>query len=412
MFVREILAMVVAFTFLIFFPKKRLWTGFVLLLTGLIIGIASGQGLIGAWRNFIAIPTSPATVKTIIVVLQVGVLSTLMKHYGVLDKLVAAFENVFSSAKTVIMLLPTAFGMLAVPGGAQLSSPFVHKLGESMGISVEKRAAVNLTFRHLNYFILPTSASMIVFSNLAPHVSLYRLIALNVGFIVLMLITSYLLYLRDAPTAEIPATGRRLAGLRDIVIYLSPIYLIPLLNGILGIEMYLCGFISLLLIFVAWGIKSPATYCRVFCQGVNLKTLVTLLGIYYIQNTVRNLSGIMGAFQAMFLQTSGLTILLVIAAATLLFGLTTGLSYLPQGILIPLLIGLGLPAAEELIYCFFIYTWSFLGYFFSPLHLCQVLTLHQMGGDIAKLDRLYIPLMCESAVSTFVLFYLYKFILL
>ena len=141
-------------------------------------------------------------------------------------------------------------------------------------------------------------------------------------------------------------------------------------------------------------------------------SFVTMLGIYYIQNTVRSLSGIMSGFQAMFVSASGFSVLLVIAAAALLFGLTTGLSYVPLGVLIPLVLGLGLPPMEEMIYCVYVYTWSFVSYFFSPLHLCQVLTLEQMGCEIKKLDRIYLPLMAEMAVAPFVIFYIYRAVLL
>lgn len=139
---------------------------------------------------------------------------------------------------------------------------------------------------------------------------------------------------------------------------------------------------------------------------------MTMLGIYFMQNTVRDLTGTMAAFRTMFVQSSGFGVLLVIAAAALLFGLTTGLSYVPLGVLMPLLTSLHLPPTEELLYCVFIYTWSFNGYFFSPLHLCQALTLQQMDCSVSELDKGYLPLMVEMAVAPFVIFGLYRAILL
>jgi hypothetical protein len=57
--------------------------------------------------------------------------------------------------------------------------------------------------------------------------------------------------------------------------------------------------------------------------------------------------------------------IILTGGGALLFGLATGLSYVPLGVLVPLLTSLHLPPTEELLYCVFIYTWSFNGYFFS-----------------------------------------------
>ena len=193
---------------------------------------------------------------------------------------------------------------------------------------------------------------------------------------------------------------------------MSPIYVIVLLNGLFKVPMYLSAFASLMLILAGWGRRDAKAYARAFWQGLSGQTFVTMLGIYFMQNTVRDLTGIMGAFQNMFVRSSEFGVLLVIAGAALLFGLTTGLSYVPLGVLVPLLTSLHLPPAEELLYCVFIYTWSFNGYFFSPLHLCQALTLQQMNCSVSALDKGYLPLMIEMAVAPFVIFGLYRTILL
>jgi len=409
---REFIAMAAAFGFLIFFPKGKMWIGFSLLITGAVLGLGAGHGPALMAENFARIVTTPATMKTIAVVIQVGILSTLMKHYGILPKLVEAFKQIFSSAKAVIMILPAAIGILSVPGGAGISSPFVDELGQSLDLPVQKRAAVNLTFRHMAYFLFPTSTPIILMSNIAPRIDTYRLIAFNAAFIICMELTSYFLYLRTAPSGAVSGKRDRLAGLRGIAIYMSPIYIVIGLNALLRLPMYLCLASSLLLVLIGWGRRDLSEYARAFWKGLSVKTFVTMLGIYYIQNTMRSLTGIMSGFQTMFTTTSGFAVLLVIAAAALLFGLTTGLSYVTLGVLIPLMLSLGLPPMEELLYCVFIYTWCFNGYFFSPLHLCQVLTLEQMGCEIKRLDRAYLPLMAEMFIAPFVIFYVYRAIFL
>ncbi len=408
---REFLSMALAFGFLIFFPKGKMWNGFSLIITALILGFCAGQPASLMAKNFTSVITTLPTVKTISVILQIGILSVLMKHYGILDGLTNGLKNIFSSAKAVIMILPAAIGMVTVPGGAAISSPFVDQLGESMKLPVQNRAAINLTFRHISYFLLPTSNTIIILSDMAPNLNLYRFLALNFTFVFIIEFTSYWLYLRKVPAGE-KNSGDRAQGLKDVLIYLSPIYSIILLNALLHVPMYLSLFSSLMLVLVCWGRGDVKTYARVFWQGLSGKTFVLMLGIYFLQYTVRSLTGTMTAFQTMFMNSSGFSFLLVIAAAELFFGLTTGQAYIPLGVLVPLLLSLHLPPQVEMNYCVFLYAWSFTGYFFSPLHLCQALTVQQMDCPVKTLDRAYLPLMIEMAVAPFVIFYLYRFILL
>jgi integral membrane protein (TIGR00529 family) len=410
--VRELIAMAAAFAFLIYASNRtRLWHGVILLLTGAIMSVLAGQGAGTVASNFTSILLSTNTMKTISVILQIGILSCLMKHYGILDKLVLAFQEVFTSERTIMMLLPAAIGMLSVPGGAQLSSPFVYQLGETVHMPVSQRAAVNLSFRHIAYFLLPTSSSMIIFSSLAPHISLYKLIGLNLGYAFLMQLTSYLCYLSGYAGTRRERSPRFARGMKDILKYLFPIYLVVILNGIFGVQMCYSVFASLMCILLVWGRKDVKSYGRIFVESISLKVFVMMLGVFFMQNTIRGMDGIMNGFAALFSQYSGFSSLLVIAAAAIFFGFTTGLSYVPLGVIVPLILGLRLPPSQELLYCFTVYAWSFMGYYFSPLHLCQLLTVEQMECGSSRLYRTYLPLALVMFSSGFVLFYAYKLLL-
>lgn len=408
---REFLAMALAFCYLIFAPQGRLWKGFTLLITGLIMGVCAGLEPAVLRQNMKIIFTVPSTMKTIAVIVQIGILSGLMKHYEILSGLSRGFERIFSSAKAVIMILPAAVGMVSVPGGAAISSPFVDEMGKKLGLPLNCRASVNLTFRHIAYFMLPTSSSMIVMTNMAPRLNIYRLILMNFLFIFFMEFTSYCLYLRNTPPVSSDVRRDCGRGLSEILAYLSPIYTIILLNAVFRVEMYLSVFLSLMLILVCWGRHDTRTYWKVFLDSLKIKTFFLMVGIYYLQNTVRSLPAVMLAFQALFEGASGFTVLLAVAGAALFFGLTSGMSFVSLGVLIPLLLGLHLSENMEMICCTFVYTWSFIGYFFSPLHLCQVLTLQQMGCSMKSLYRGYIPLMAEMASASFLIFYLYRLLL-
>ena len=75
---REFLAMALAFCYLIFAPQGRLWKGFTLLITGLIMGVCAGLEPAVLRQNMKIIFTVPSTMKTIAVIVQIGILSGLM----------------------------------------------------------------------------------------------------------------------------------------------------------------------------------------------------------------------------------------------------------------------------------------------------------------------------------------------
>ena len=405
---RQFLAIAVAFSLMPFWSKKKMGFGPMLMITGVLLSLVAGLAPMTMLNNFIKVFTTPATLKTIIVVVIVGMLGALMKRYGILDKVVESLKELINSQKTIITVLPAVIGMLSVPGGAALSIPFVDKIGEEMKMPPEVRGVINLSFRHIAMFLLPTSTAIIMVTTVLPDVNLYGLIGMNLGFVILMQSTSYFLYVRKYPDVKTKTTAKKSTALGKLLLYLSPIYMVVVFNGILGIEMYISAFLSLVIILLLWGRKDVKDYAKVAYKGIS--TFTILVGVYFVQNTVKSLDQVMSGVTTLFNNASGFSVLLVIAAAAVLFGLTTGLSMVPLGILLPLISNLPLSPNAKLVYCSFIFVWSFLGYFFSPLHMCQLLTVKHIGCGNAKVYKEYSKLIPCVAVYSFVLFYLYTFL--
>ena len=408
--IRQFLAIAVAFSLMPFWTKKKLGFGPMLIITGVILSLIAGVAPMTMVNNFVGVFTTPSTLKTIIIVVIVGMLGSLMKHYGILDKIVETLKELISSSKAIITVLPAVIGLLSVPGGASLSIPFVDKIGDDMGMSGETRSVINLSFRHIAMFLLPTSTSIIMVTTVLPDVNLYGLIGMNLGFVLLMQATSYFLYVRKYDDIKSETSANKGKSLMNLLVYLSPIYMVVVFNGVFGIEMYISAILSLVLILLLWGRKNVQEYAQVAYKGISISTFTMLVGVYFVQNTIKSLDQVMNGFTTLFNNASGFSILLVIAAAAVLFGLTTGLSMVPLGIILPLVNNLPLTAEKKLVYCFFIYVWSFLGYFFSPQHMSQQLTVKHVGCGNGPVYREYSKLIPCLAVYSFVLFYLYSFV--
>ncbi len=408
--IRQLLALAIAFALMPVWSKKKMGFGPMLMLTGLILSLIAGLAPTVMLSNLLAVFTTASTVKTIIIVIIVGMLGALMKHYDILTQVVDSLKKLISSQKAIITVLPATIGMLSVPGGAALSIPFVDKIGEEMNMSPEVRSVINLSFRHIAMFLLPTSTTIIMVGTLLPDVNLYKLIAMNLGFVVMMQSTSWFLYLRKYKDVKSNTSGNKLEAIKKLLLCLSPIYMPVVFNALLGIEMYISVFLSLVIILLFWGLKDVKTYSQVAYKGVSFSTATMLVGVYFVQNTVKSLDQVMEGVGALFNSASGFSVLIVIAVAAVVFGLTTGLSMVPLGIIMPMIVNLPISENAKLVYCFFIFVWSFLGYFFSPLHMCQLLTVKHMGCGNGPVYREYSKLIPCLAVYSFVLFYIYSFL--
>ena len=113
--IRQFIAIAVAFALMPFWTKKKLGFGPMLIITGVILSLLSGLSPAAMAINFISVFTTASTLKTIIIVVIVGMLGGLMKHYGILDKIVESLKELISSQKAIITVLPAVIGLLSVP---------------------------------------------------------------------------------------------------------------------------------------------------------------------------------------------------------------------------------------------------------------------------------------------------------
>jgi hypothetical protein len=82
-------------------------------------------------------------------------------------------------------------------------------------------------------------------------------------------------------------------------------------------------------------------------------------------------------------------LLLALFIAPIFFAVITGMALVPIGIITPILMALGLGRGEFMAYFYFLYVAAFLGYFFTPIHMCQIFTNEYMGLKARQLYRVY-----------------------
>ncbi|MCE5197156.1 MAG: DUF401 family protein [Negativicutes bacterium] len=408
----QILGIAAAFVCLPFLTRiKKLGFGGALMITGLLMSLFAGIDFTTVKDSFLAVFTSPSLQNSMLAVIMIGMLGTILKHYGILEKIVRNLEVLIHNPKIILMILPAVLGMLPVPGGAMLSAPFVKDIGDKLHLPANRKTVINLSFRHVAaMFLVPFSSSMLLIDSILPEIGIYHLILLNIPLAVFYVMAAYQLFLRNVAYEPTSRQGSAAEAVKNLIINFFPIYSIVLINLIFGFPMWVSVLISVILtVFLC---REKSTYLQTAWKGVNFNTLYMLIGVYFVQNLIKSQDGVMKLCADLFLASSGFGVLLVIMLIAVVLGLATGLNLVSLGILLPLIQMLPISVEEKLIYVFFVCVWSFIGYYYSPLHLCQILSNSYMGCSTGEATRENIKLMPVLAAASFILFYVYRWILL
>lgn len=387
---REILAVLIGFSLIPILTKKKVQTFISIMAAALVMGLLAGLS-IDSWISVLKSTLLDfKKIQQYLTVVEIGALGVVLKKYNFIDKIIHALNKVVSNKKISIMLIPALIGLLAVPGGAIMSAPFVDKLGEEIGIDKSKRAVINLIFRHISMQIMPYSNGLLMMALLLPQVNVYTVIAFNLIFVVIYCVIGYFMYINNIPTAleenvvENRGSGNFTADLIELLKYTSPIYFAVLLNIIFKVPFYIGVLFNFLLVYL---MNPTKTFISDVISGVNFRVFLTMVGVYLIQGTIGQLSDFNSMLVSLLQNQSTLIISIIGIAA--IFGLSTGYQPTSLGVILPVLATLPLSVTRMAALGHIVYVWSFVGYFFSPLHLCQLFTIEYMCIDNGVVYKRY-----------------------
>jgi len=391
--------------------KFKLSIGVALFILGVFTGVAGGLPPADIVRAFTAVFTVKSSLTSVLIIIEIGMLSILMNRYGILKRMEQALLKLVPNDRAIIMLMPAMVGALQAPGGAALSAPFVNTLGQEMGMDPARRSNVNVVCRHILPLLVPYSANVIVALSLAPDIKMAHLILLNLGFVIAMQIAGYIFLVRKSDKKELPGVsgGEWLRALGEFLYTFSPILLAVALNMFFHLNYILTVPAAIVLVFFMCDKKD---FGKQLLNSIDRRTAVLITGVYFFQNVVRSLSKLMDFFRALFTGQSLWVFLVLVAVVGVLFGLATGLMYLPLGVLVP--IAMSLPYASynaRLVAMFYTFNWCFIGYLFSPIHLCQLLSDQATGATVRERYKNYLPLLATLPFLILGLYFVYSLVL-
>ncbi|MFO8109915.1 MAG: DUF401 family protein [Thermoplasmata archaeon] len=388
------------------------WIGFFLAITILLLGarkhlslaMLAGSLILGVFtmsigavgREIFNTLTSPSTILLAFALTMIPIIGGVLKVSGQLEHLV---QNLRIGKKAFLGSTPAILGLMPLPGGALLSSPLVERAGE--GVSKHLKAAINVWFRHILYFVYPISYALIVSTDVA-NIPMYTAVMYLLPFFLLSIILGYYFLLRKVE-GELEYKGD--FSLEKLMVPLSVLIAAPILHFILvtsfGQEYNeTATFIAISFAMVAsiLIIDSRVTYLKESVKQMKPWNFTLLIFSIYIFINIFKASGIDD-----MISNLSLPVLVLSVGGGFLLGVATGRIIIPASILFPVL--MGTVGTESLPPYLFVITYVsiFIGYAITPVHPCIAVSLEYFDADMKDyLRELMGPTLISLGVAVMV----------
>jgi len=413
----EFFYIILTFTMILLLLRKKVALGYSLLIGSAVLAALARMNPIYFISTSYSALSEPTALTLLATVVLLGILGYVLRETGSLQRMVDSLQGLFRSKRTIMGLIPGLIGLVSVPGAAVISAPMIDDLGDDLHYSPGKKAAINMLFRHVWFPAYPMSTSLISLAAIG-GVSIYSLIKFNLPASAVALIVAILLLLgRNHDQLGIVASSTS-----DIVESAGSDF-----NGPSNFNIFMAStapiFISLILVLVLkwpypvsllFGIASALAINRItdwkmigsyLVRGLDLKIGMAIVGVMVFKEVVQESGFVISIVSN--LVTGGVPLSILIIVLPMFVALATGSSMAAIAIILPILLPLfpAAPASIPLLSMLFIS--STFGYFFSPLHLCLILTNEYFKTEYTEIYKYSVLPMLAMILTAFVIVFIF-----
>lgn len=388
-----IFALVVSLALIMYLISKKFSLGGAILIGSLLLALLAGLSPVNIIAIFSQTLTNRQTLELIISVYLIGILGSMMLSFGVMDIMIEHLEKTFRSVKLLLFIIPSLLSTFSVSGSAVFAAPVIDALGDRVGITKERKAAINLYIRHAWYFVLPISSSILYAAYLA-EVPVWDLIRFQAPVSAAALVTAYLVYIHPLKDEKIDVEQSRAEGIIKSLIYTSPLIITLLL--VIWFPFYIALIAGCFVTFLVR--KRSGDYRKILFAKQNLNMVFAATAIMVFKGIIANIPGIGELIEKIINQGMPLEVILLVLPLILGYILANPQALI--GMLFPILLPL-VPPDQVLATAALINGIGFVTYFISPLHLCQALTNEYFcvsAKDLYKEYKITVPAMLISVV--------------
>ncbi len=396
-FVPPLVAIAFSFGFLAIMLYKRVNLGITLAATALLLALLATE-----WRSIPSLvydtSVNPLTISVVSATFLIMWLSQLYKETGFVDRLSESLGKIIKDPKLVLCVLPAIIGFLPVAGGALMSAPLVETQGEKLKLSNQKKAYVNLWFRHTIFPVYPLSQVLIVAAGLA-GTTVPAIILRQIPVVAVMVALGYIIGFRNIQkpvnTDDAKASEKTESNLRAFLLTFSPIIasiVTAVILELVAFDLARLGFDVLvattvgILVIVALSKPSIRTFAGPLGNPGIYGITLAAYAAFLLGNVMKDI-GISETFKTVVANGTVNSLLLIITVPAVL-GVLTASALGGISISIPLLREV-VPLSTET--ASMIFMSAYLGYVISPTHLCLAFTARYFKSPLGKLYRYLLP---------------------
>jgi len=404
-------AIIISFCFLGILLYRRVNLGITLNATALLLGFLT--------LNWIEIPTvivnTTVNAYTIIITLTtflIMLLSQLYKGTKVINVLSESLSKLIKNSKIVSSVLPAIIGFLPVAGGALMSAPLVDVEAGKLNLKPERKAYINLWFRHTIFPVYPVSQLLILTVALT-GITMQALILRQIPVVLVMITVGYIIgFWKVSPQKKKvkKESEKTNFGIKSFIWSFSPI----LATIIVVVCLDLAGLISIkgldvlsasligLIVLVLISKLTMQTFLKPLKNYEIYGVTFAVYGAFLLKNVV-DASNLSQTFQALVANGSiNTTMLLTLIPAAL--GFIMGSPSGSIAISVPILSGIldFSPKTAALLYMS-----AYLGYLIAPTHLCFTFTAEYFKCSMGKMYKYVIPSFIISFTTALLIYFLF-----
>jgi len=340
--------------------------------------------------------TDPRTIFLAGIVSLIPVIGGVLNETGQMDRLIS---NMRVGRKLFLMLSPALVGLLPMPGGALLSAPLIDKAGAE--IPYEKKAGINIWFRHILYLVYPLSTDLIV-STMVAGIGLYQPIPFLSLFLLFSIFLGYFFFLGEKLEKM---NYERKFSMRELLPPLAILFMAPILDLILEETLilptretatFIAVSISLTFAILIGKLNLMQLY-RIVIKAKPWNFAFMMMGIMVFLGVFKGL-GVFDLFMNVLITPD------MLFGIAFLLGFVTGRIVTPAGIIFPIYLmkfgQISLPVFALM------YFGIFLGYIITPVHPCVSLTLASFKVDLKNYLRIMIRPVCIATFMSLLILHL------
>jgi integral membrane protein (TIGR00529 family) len=385
----ELAKLFLVFLLILLLVKKNAPLGLSILAGGVFLGFLFRLSLFQILRFSAVAAVEWPTVRLLIIVLLILIFGEFLKAIKSLESLSTGLENLLTSTKLILALLPALVGLLPMPAGAMMSAPMVEQIGAKQKLSAEVKMVVNYWFRHILEFFWPLYLGVVLTSSLLT-ISIKEVVLAQLPLSLAMILGGVLFCSSRIKVSELALKprGRFIDNLVLTFKGIMPVLVVVGLNLSLSIDIAVALALTLVLFSFAKkvGIKR---WRKMLKAAVTVEIVVLILAVMIF----KKLMTASGAIETIPNSLASLGISPIFAVVTVPFavGILTGMTSAFIGISYPVLFSFLSPDGVNYGYMMLAYGAGFAGVMLSPVHLCLVVTKSYFKVSFSAIYRMLVP---------------------